>query len=74
MPEKRPPTIDPVRCSGCGRCVAACPERLITLETRGHRKNAILVEQDHCILCGACSKACPLGAISQPPFSLDFPT
>ena len=29
-------TIDPVRCKGCGLCVAACPQRVLALGTRSN--------------------------------------
>lgn len=65
---KATPTIAVARCSGCGRCVAACPERIITLEANGHRKQAVITAPERCTRCGACITACPLEAIAQPPF------
>ncbi|NJD37591.1 MAG: 4Fe-4S dicluster domain-containing protein [Geobacter sp.] len=62
--EQSVPQIDTGRCSGCGRCVAACPLRLITLETTGYRKHAVIINPDCCIRCKACVKACPLEAIT----------
>lgn len=58
------PEIDPDRCTGCGRCVAACRERCITLEVSGYRKYALLVRPRHCTGCGACVVACPVRALS----------
>lgn len=69
IPLKVAPFIDIVRCSGCGRCVAACPQRIITLETVGYRKHAVLTRPEHCTGCAACLNACPLGAIAMIPFS-----
>ena len=56
------PNIDVSRCSGCGRCVAACPPRLITLEVTGHRKVAALINADLCTKCGQCARSCLLNA------------
>ncbi len=69
MPEPAAPDINIKRCSGCGRCVAACPERIITLETEKHRKHAIIIAPQQCSNCGACIAACPIEAISSRPFS-----
>ncbi|QOX79662.1 4Fe-4S binding protein [Trichlorobacter lovleyi] len=65
---KTAPLIDTKRCSGCGRCVAACPERIITLETVHHRKSAYITEPQRCSACGRCITACPIEAISSSPF------
>ncbi|HJV34370.1 4Fe-4S dicluster domain-containing protein [Geomonas sp.] len=57
------PTVEVKRCTGCGRCVSACPEKLFTLEVAGYRKHAAL----RCTTCGRCLKcldACPVGALS----------
>ncbi|HBN08301.1 MAG TPA: FeS-binding protein [Cyanobacteria bacterium UBA8530] len=52
------------RCSGCGRCVAACPKKILTLVTSNHRKYATLLHQSRCNYCGACTAACLLDAIA----------
>ncbi|MBT1072817.1 4Fe-4S dicluster domain-containing protein [Pelotalea chapellei] len=51
-------------CSGCGRCVAACAEKILTLEVSGYRKHAAMLDTSRCTSCGACTAACPLDAIS----------
>lgn len=68
MSELAPPAINIKRCSGCGRCVAACPQRIITLETVYHHKHAVITEPHRCSACGRCSMACPIEAISSRPF------
>ena len=69
MPETEAPVINIKRCSGCGRCVAACPERIITLEPENHRKHAVITAPQQCTDCRACIAVCPIEAISPAPFS-----
>lgn len=57
------PVVDKLRCTGCGRCVAACGSRLITLEIEGFRKHARLGAPERCSGCLACVEACPVGAL-----------
>jgi len=59
----RLPQVDTGRCSGCGRCVAACPFRLFTLEACGYRKYAVLKAPEACIGCLLCLEACPVKAL-----------
>jgi len=56
------PEVDAARCTGCGRCVSACPERLFTLEVAGFRKHAVL-RSTGCNRCLLCRSACPVGAL-----------
>ena len=58
------PEIDRGSCKGCGRCVAACMDRLISLETDGVKKIAIVGDCERCNLCGKCVEECLYGAIS----------
>lgn len=51
------------RCSGCGRCVAACPEKLYTLQINIRRKRAHNIAPQNCAVCGRCLLACPLEII-----------
>lgn len=56
------PMIDPQRCTGCGRCVDACPtEALGTVAGK-----AALVAPDACTYCTACQDICPENAIALP--------
>lgn len=59
---RRLPEILP-RCTGCGRCVAACPPRVIWLEARGWDKTAVLHDPQGCTGCSDCAVVCPFGAI-----------
>jgi len=59
------PSIDITRCSGCGRCVAACPQRLITLDTISHRKTARITTPERCTCCGKCIESCPVQALTE---------
>jgi len=56
--------IDPARCTGCGRCLAACDLRLLAFETKDRKKRTVLREIDRCSGCGDCAARCPTGAIS----------
>jgi len=58
------PVIDPVKCTGCSSCIAACPEM------PGHQViglihgKAELINPTDCIGHGACLTACPHDAIT----------
>jgi thioredoxin reductase len=58
------PVIDPIKCIGCGSCIAVCPEM------PGHkvlglvRRKAELISPTDCIGHGACQAVCPVGAIT----------
>jgi ferredoxin len=58
------PEVTVTRCTGCGRCVAACPERLLSLEVVGYRKHAVLSQAERCTQCGKCIVECPFGALT----------
>jgi ferredoxin len=57
------PKVEVKRCTGCGRCVSACPEKLFTLEVAGYRKHAAL-RKGPCGRCLKCLETCPVGALS----------
>ena len=59
------PEVDIARCTGCGRCVAACAERLLSLEVSGYRKHAVLKAPQRCTRCLDCLVACPVGALKR---------
>jgi Fe-S-cluster-containing hydrogenase component 2 len=57
------PQIDSALCTGCGRCVAACPEKIITLEVSGYLKHAVIEHTERCGCCSRCLEECPVEAI-----------
>jgi ferredoxin len=60
----RLPVVDTDRCTGCGRCVAACEPRVLSLETTPDwRKSALLHERGGCTGCSLCALRCPFDAI-----------
>ncbi len=56
--------VDAARCSGCGRCIAACPMPLFAFETIAWRKTVVLQDAQRCSGCARCEARCPVGAIS----------
>lgn len=58
------PIINTARCSGCGRCIAACHLRLFAFERQGWRKISVLQDMDRCTGCAQCNAMCPIDAIS----------
>jgi electron transport complex protein RnfB len=51
-----------LRCTGCGACLATCPERALLAAPRRP-----LVLMDRCTTCLACVEICPAGAIRELP-------
>jgi NAD-dependent dihydropyrimidine dehydrogenase PreA subunit len=49
-------------CTGCGACIATCPERAL----RPAARRPALVSR-RCTLCLACIEVCPAGAIDVVP-------
>lgn len=60
---KARPVVTPGRCTGCGWCVAACPDHLLILQVSGHRKSAELALPQACTGCAKCVPVCNFGAI-----------
>ena len=72
------PTVDPDKCTGCGKCVEACPRNLVELVPVEEGKSLVWVacaNRDRgpvamkecgvaCIGCTKCAKVCPSGAPS----------
>lgn len=61
------PIVDPARCTGCGRCVGACPPHVLSLQVgEGQRwgpKHAVLHDAPACTGCALCYVCCPFDAI-----------
>ena len=64
-PAPRLPVVDVDRCTGCGRCVAACAPRVLSLEpTPDWRKSAVLHQASDCTGYSLCAVRCPFGALT----------
>lgn len=65
------PGIDAEDCTGCGKCVDACPVEALTLVSANDpakpRRRAARLDADVCLGCGVCSRACTRGSIVMSP-------
>ncbi|RJP84578.1 MAG: 4Fe-4S dicluster domain-containing protein [Desulfobacteraceae bacterium] len=59
-------TVNDSRCRGCGRCVARCPYRAITMWPNAIGGWYALVDEALCKGCGNCVSACPTNAADSP--------
>lgn len=65
------PRVDETKCTGCGKCMDACPVEAMSLVSaedpkRPKRRKARVLEES-CLGCGVCVRACPTGALSLVP-------
>lgn len=51
--------VDPVKCTGCGECLEACPKACI----EGKKGYISIIDDFDCIKCGKCIDECPNDAI-----------
>ncbi len=62
------PVVDGGRCTGCGRCVQACPVEAAGLvsanDPRAPSRRKARIDELICLGCGVCVRACPSGALS----------
>ncbi len=57
--------ILPERCTACGRCAKACPEKAITgiQKTKKEKGKPFEIDQAKCIQCGMCLESCKFEAV-----------
>lgn len=54
---RRQLVVNPVKCTGCGRCAEVCPQHINSIE-----EGKVKVAFEDCILCQACLETCLAGA------------
>jgi 2-oxoglutarate ferredoxin oxidoreductase subunit delta len=61
--------VDEERCKGCALCAAACPTKLVALDTarlngRGYHPAQLVDPQGRCTGCALCAVICPDACIT----------
>ena len=62
--------VDQASCTGCGKCVRACPVDAIELvieKVDGKRRGRAVRDESLCLGCGVCAAACKTGSITFQP-------
>jgi formate hydrogenlyase subunit 6/NADH:ubiquinone oxidoreductase subunit I len=56
------PSVDPEHCTGCGKCVTACPVEAMSLvsahDPKAPRRRTVRLEESACLGCGVCVPTC----------------
>ena len=53
--------IVPELCTGCGKCLRACPSEAVS----GEKKRPHLIEPEKCLACGVCYEQCAFNAVER---------
>ena len=65
------PSVDDALCTGCGKCVAACPVEAMSLvsanDGRQPKARKAKVDEDLCLGCGVCVRTCSHESLSLRP-------
>jgi len=61
------PVVTESDCTGCGRCITACPVEAMTLVSANNPAKPKLkvakLQEDYCLGCGVCVRTCPTGSL-----------
>ena len=57
--------IDAAKCTGCGECVADCPNSVLAVAEEG---KIIVAKPETCIQCCHCAAVCPVDAVTLPAY------